>query len=319
MQPTISITFSSIYQEVADYLGYGRSVTGDNLAEVKRYANDGYSRFLLGLDPRTGRGYAWSFMSPTAEIVLWSDTTGTTGLTLAGTTDGAGNSATSIGMSADTFHASMVGHDMNFDAGSYTIHSYTSGKSATMIGSATGETAGFSIDSTGAFTMPDNFGYLQDSLRYSPSGSLVAMTERTPQALRTMQSSGSGNGTPQYFAMQPVSFDSNYGQRWEMLAWPTPSSDSTLTYRYAVNPDLMSSDNEYPLGGALHGRTIRACALACAEAAKNDGQTYQQNQADMLIVASIDMDARTKPRNLGENSDNSDSFPQWERRGIVTY
>ncbi len=296
-QPTISITFSSIYQEVADYLGYGRSPTGDNLSEVKRYANDGYTDFLMGMDFRSGTAHRWSFMSPTAQITMWSSQTGDTASSLSGATDGAGNSATSIAGASAIFHASMVGHTVKFDSGNnFPIHSYTSGSTISVIGDATGETAGFSIPANGAYTFPDNFGYLEDDFRYGSSDAKVFMENRAPQNVRTRKAV-SGTGDPHYFAVQPVSFSSVYGQRWEVLVHPTPGSVKTLNYRYAVNPSQMTGDNEYPLGGAMHGRTIRALALAAAEASRNDGQKEWLNRSQRLLAASIDTDMRTKPRN----------------------
>ena len=108
-QPTISMTFSALYTEVADYLGYGRSPADDQLAEVKRYANEGYQQFLLGRDDRTGRAYSWSFLEPQATIVLWSSISVGTA-TVSGTVSAG---ATELTATTDSFHASMIGHDIN--------------------------------------------------------------------------------------------------------------------------------------------------------------------------------------------------------------
>jgi hypothetical protein len=67
---TLEITFAEIYGEVARFLGLGSAPAGDDLALVKRFANDGYRLFLMGMDPRTQRAYPWSFLAPAASMTL---------------------------------------------------------------------------------------------------------------------------------------------------------------------------------------------------------------------------------------------------------
>ncbi len=66
----LTLTFSDLYKEVSNFLGLGLSPTGDNLTLAKKYANDGYRLFLMGMDPRSGRAYAWTFLSPERSLTL---------------------------------------------------------------------------------------------------------------------------------------------------------------------------------------------------------------------------------------------------------
>ncbi len=241
-EPTISLTFKDLYTEVSDYLGYGRGPEGERLEEMKRYVNDGYARFLLGVDPRTGRAGTWSFLVPEAT------------LSLAG--------------------------------------------------------------GTGAYALPDDFAYLVDDFTYD-GGAAGGLRPATVRELRAMAGGGAIRGTPRWFAVCPSGFAAATGQRWEVLVHPLPSAEFTLRYRYRVNPQRMVEDAEYPMGGALHAQAVLACGLAVAEERRNDGQHAHRDRASDLVAASIDLDARAKPSNVGYNADGGPVGRR--RRGAVTY
>jgi len=59
---TLQLTFADLRREVCNYLGAGDYPSPAQLAAAGRLVNEGYRRFLLGLDPRTQRAYAWSFL-----------------------------------------------------------------------------------------------------------------------------------------------------------------------------------------------------------------------------------------------------------------
>jgi len=313
-EPTISLSFADLYAEVADYLGYGRSPAGDKLAEVKRYANEGQARFLLGMDPRTHRAYTWSFLAPEATIVLWSSVA-VSAITVSGTVSGGSTDLTAGG---DSFHTSMVGHDITVtDVGTFTITGYASATQVTVSGDATCSGKTFSISADGTYSLADDFALLVDDFHYTGGAGLGGVRPATVQEIRAMRSGAAATGRPQWYAVQPRSFDPATGQRWEVLVYPTPGADLAAYYRYRVNPDQMVNDTDFPLGGAVHGQAILQCALAVAEERRNDGQTFHQDRAGQLLSASIDLDARNKPRNLGPNADGSGVAGA--RRGTVTY
>ncbi|MFH0982825.1 MAG: hypothetical protein V2A79_14985 [Planctomycetota bacterium] len=321
----LSHTFSGLYTEVADYLGYGRTTskwTG-RTDEIKRLTNDGYRRFLQGIDPRTKHAYSWSFLRPQATMVWWGSQTGGTPTGITGTTDGAGGSATLVGMSASFFHDSMIGHTLHV-GGTYSgaILSVASGYTATVEGAFAGATAGVSVTADGRYSLPSDFGGMLDPFHYDPSTTPTLLVERPPSILHADRA-GQGNvtGYPQEWAVQPRTFTNTTGTRFEVTVHPIPCADYTMYYRYRSNPNTMTADAEYPVGGPLHADAIRACALASAELARNDGQAYWQTRANEAIVASIDVDKGFQTGNMGYNRDDSDQMaPTWNRRiSPVTY
>lgn len=112
------------------------------------------------------------------------------------------------------------------------------------------------------------------------------------------------NSTPTWFAIRlktPTTtsgdtdaLTSSAGQRYEMLFYPTPNGSFTVTYHYAILPNMLSSTNAHPLGGAQHSGTVLAACLAAAEELwgleeRKWGEIYKQR-----LVASIVSDRRLK-------------------------
>ena len=73
----LQLDFEEIWTELSDYLGWSRSPAGERLATVKRYANDGYRIFLMGIDPRSGKVHDWSFLAPGATLSVAAESTTT--------------------------------------------------------------------------------------------------------------------------------------------------------------------------------------------------------------------------------------------------
>ncbi|NLX97608.1 MAG: hypothetical protein GXY83_15680 [Rhodopirellula sp.] len=69
-EPTSTLTFADLYKAVSEYLGTGLSPSGTALTNAKRYTNEGYRRFRTPVDPRTGLGYEWRFLSVATTIAV---------------------------------------------------------------------------------------------------------------------------------------------------------------------------------------------------------------------------------------------------------
>lgn len=87
----------------------------------------------------------------------------------------------------------------------------------------------------------------------------------TEAHLRQIIASSPRSGTPEYAALRPKQSQGSESQRWELLVYPTPETNATLSYRYNVSPRPLSNDYPWPLGGIQHAETILASCLAVAE------------------------------------------------------
>jgi len=315
-EPTINLAFLDLYTEVADYLGWGRTPTTARVAEAKRYVNNGYRRFLYPIDPRTSKAYHWSFLAPEATIIAWPTTGGSMTVT---------DSTTVTDTSNTPFHASMIGHTIVADdsENEYTITAYTSTSVVTIGTTGTTDTGeAFTITADGTYSLPDDFGGLIDGPAFDSTGGLSDIRERTVAWMRDrIAGGGTQTGEMDSFAIQPMTFATATGQRYEILVGPIPTADKTLYYRYRINPAKLSADTDYPYGGPAHAETILELSLAAAEERLQDGQDFHQVRAQRLLAASIDLDASFKGRNLGYCGDYSDDTgPIWDRRiNDVTY
>lgn len=112
------------------------------------------------------------------------------------------------------------------------------------------------------------------------------------------------NGTPTWFSIRPktpttssgdtANLTSSAGQRWEMLFYPTPNGSFTVTYHYAITPNMLTSTNVYPLGGAQHSGTVLAACLAAAEDIFGMEPKRWEAEYQKRLVASIVADRRLK-------------------------
>lgn len=67
----MTLTFSDVYTDVAEYLGLGSSPTGTDLTKVKDIVYRAYRRFLMPRDAN-GRRYVWTFLKPSYTLTTKS-------------------------------------------------------------------------------------------------------------------------------------------------------------------------------------------------------------------------------------------------------
>ncbi len=300
-------TFANLYQEVGAYLKNDRTLSvAADLAECKRIVNDGYLMFLSERD--------WSFLSPQTSIIAFCETTGK--LTTISTVTITANAATS------PFHPAMVGATVTFALTShtFTISSVTSSTVAVLTATAAGETATdtITIATAGRYRLPSDFGQLIDGFSFDTSNPYPPILSASPQTIRDKWSLTTGTtGWPLNYAIQPVTYVTTVGQLWDLILYPIPDQDYTLSYRYRVNPAELSADADYPIGGAKHAIAIQQAALAVAEATRGDVSGPQRQKYERLLARSIERDNDDRPRNLGYNGDRSDQYGVWPLRTTV--
>lgn len=115
--------------------------------------------------------------------------------------------------------------------------------------------------------------------------------------------------TPTHAAYRLKDRAQTTGQRFELILWPTPSTDCTLYFRYYSTPTATTDGAPYPLGGQPHGMTLLEACLAAAELHMNDESNGPHFQEFMrLMQSSVAFDrAQTTPQYFGKNLDRSQS------------
>ena len=178
-------------------------------------------------------------------------------------------------------------------------------------------------------TLPDDYGNIEGSMTISSP---------TNQVSWPIQISGEGvireryaqcptaTGRPQLAAIRPrKGTEMTRGQRFEVIVWPIPDTAYTLDLRYYLLPEVLSGTLPYAYGGATHSETLLESCLAIAEERLDDTRSTHASKYKERLAASISMDRRSKPQNLGYNGDRSDAT-DWRRRfgyywdrGITVY
>ena len=158
-----------------------------------------------------------------------------------------------------------------------------------------------SVSANSTSTMlPADFEHMEGDFTYSAGSNRGAIKPTTVENILDMRARANITGAPRYYAIDAAEFDETVGQRWQVLFYPIPDSDYTLTYSYRVRPSKLVNDDDYPLGGSVHALTILQAAFMIAEqrvggAAGAQTEIYEKQ----MLPRSIAMDRKNKPTSLG--------------------
>ncbi len=302
--PTSAKTFGQLQVDVAEALSiayYG--VTGTEVAQppidtqdadkVKRIINDAIRMFIAKAPPG-----GWNWLEPTDELTLWAsfdvdDTITATGVYAA--------PYTTITASEAMFYETMELHDIVItDIGTYEIASYVSSTQVKILGDHAFAGKTFSMAADGNYMMPQHFGgeYTGVPTYSAASGIGTSMHWCHPTEIRDRrQVSGTTTGYPSLVSVRQT----GTSRRWELMAFPTPSTDLTIELTYPVHFDLLTATTDYhPAGFKMDEAVVAACmAKAQMDPA---GALLEGKMEYFLQVALPDawkIDARSRPRSVG--------------------
>lgn len=168
------------------------------------------------------------------------------------------------------------------------------------------------VAGTKDYTLPDAFGgFFDPYLSFAvDDGRIYPVYETSVTQLLNYRQNETRLPTFQemYFAKEAKTPTGTTGQRYQLLLFPTPTAAGTLTGSYYASPDSFTDSLPYPLGGEIHGETLLASCLACAEL-ERDGQPGSRKQDYMEALSrSVEHEKRTGPKDFGYNADRSGSY-----------
>ena len=166
--------------------------------------------------------------------------------------------------------------------------------------------------------LPDDFGGFEGELTISTSGSSSWHTipQTNEGVVRERHAANpTTTGRPMMAAQQPLKGTSGrQGQRYQLYVWPITDQAYTLRCPYYYHPNALSESLPYHLGGMGHSETILESCLAIAEQRLDDTGGIHTAKFMERLAASISLDRRMKPQNLGYNRDLSDLRVRHPRR-----
>lgn len=328
-EPTLNLTTGALKSEIGYFLGFGRDSNAwdaEQTATVKSVLESGlrqvYHPPVVG--PLT-KPHEWSFLRPMATMQVFPPQSGTIS---ASPTYDAGNNQSTVTAATGTFYPEMVGLSLKFttSGNSYTIKSYTSATVVLVKGDASGEAAqGWSVDPTVlGFRLPDNFGGLDTDITIEDNQTYYNTIKLTGEArMRALkQATSITSSRPRWAALRPEAPDAG-GQRWRLLIWPEPDQLYTLQYRYNINLETTTNDNDYPVGGLPFAELYLESCLAIAEQRIDDTATLHTERFMRCLLTAIERDnAQFAQEHFGYNGDGSDwrssrrgRFGRWGRYG----
>ncbi len=127
-------------------------------------------------------------------------------------------------------------------------------------------------------------------------------------------------GAPQLAAITPLKgTTATRGQRFQLSLYPEADADYELTFAYHVVPGALDGTRPYHYGGAAHAETILESCLAVAESRLDDTAGTHKAMFMERLNASIMLDRKSKPGNLGYNGDRASERELISRRqnGLV--
>jgi len=136
------------------------------------------------------------------------------------------------------------------------------------------------------YILPDNFGEMLDgNFIYISNQQAVAKIDH--MQIHQMQSQSAASGPPKYAGIEPVD---DRATRYQVMFYPTPDADYSLTYHFTIAPKDLSEESPFPLGGPVHAETIIEACLAAAEKTLDDAEGIHENKFLECLARSIQSD-----------------------------
>lgn len=157
--------------------------------------------------------------------------------------------------------------------------------------------------------LPEDFRVMLGNLVYSEGDEIPAIAMVDESQIRSLRAGSSQTGPPQYAAVRAREVIT--GERYELILYPTPAADYTVTGRYFKEPPKVDSDHQTPAGASLHSETMIAAVLcACDEQLNSElGESLHCQRFADLLESSIALDAQI------EGTKDSSAWPVDEPEG----
>ena len=156
------------------------------------------------------------------------------------------------------------------------------------------------VDGTSDYDLPDDFGRFIDVLHYAEEEYLSPVVIISASDILRRRSSIGQIGSPQFGATRWKSSTGTTGQRQELLLYPEPDEDKTMSYQYEAYSDALSDTYPYPLGGMKMSELYIESCLAIAEQRINDTPGVHTQAFGLLLIDAIARDRRQGAKNFGQ-------------------
>lgn len=155
------------------------------------------------------------------------------------------------------------------------------------------------VTDDGDYDLPDDFGRLVGEFHYEADEHKASIRLISLAALLDMRSHEDLNSYPTFAAIRYKSSDGSAGQLQEVLFYPEPDDDYTLSYSYDAYTSALSAGVAYPLGGMQMSELYKESCLAVAESRNGDEIGLHNSLFKALLVDAIARDKKRGTKNFG--------------------
>jgi len=171
------------------------------------------------------------------------------------------------------------------------------------------------------YDLPDDFGRLIGCLHYPSEEYRQSISIVSVGKILSLRANSSLTGAPVFAATRYKASTGANGQRQEILFFPEPDDDWTLSYEYEAYSGALSDTYPYPLGGMQLAELYIESCLAIVEERDFDEVGVHTERYKALLVDAIARDRKRGTRNFGNmgNVERDGGVPFRRGWGSSTY
>jgi hypothetical protein len=154
------------------------------------------------------------------------------------------------------------------------------------------------------YQLPDTFESLCHPFQFDQATGYGGPQGRPLDYILSLRADGTAEtGWPELYSIQAGKYDPKFGQKREVVFYPTPDAAYTLLYRYRFMPPKLENDTDVPIGGPELAGLLKQFCLAECESQKDKASGVQEAKLATMLAMAIARDSANKPHTIGHNSD----------------
>lgn len=170
---------------------------------------------------------------------------------------------------------------------------------------------------TWEYQLPEDFGNVIGTINYGADETNPPLEQRSVGQIRNMRAENDWSSYPEYWALRS-NYTKEFGQRYDLLFYPTPDAAYPLWFTYRMEPAKLESDSDIPIGGSECSGVMLQLCLAEAESQMEEIAGVQEQKAAGMLAQAIQRDVRKKPHSLGYFGVDTPSAREIARGSILT-
>lgn len=294
----LSVGFTDLEAEVGYFLGYGRTSgnwSSDQNTEIEAVVHSGVRRVYY--PPAVNEdsiGYEWSWLKPTTTLPIQ-------GKYAEGTIEVASGVVT---LTDGTFPSWTALAEITVSGVSYTVDTRDGDTQATLDDTSVDvdAEATYSLNQL-LYDLPDDFGRFASSLHFEADQHLPSVRLVSISRVLSLRATQTLTGDPRLAAVRFKSATpAAIGSRQEVMFFPTPDNEHTLSYEYEAYSGKLTEALPYPLGGMQMAEVYIESCLNVAEIRMNDVAGFHGQEFNRLLVDAIARDRKRSTQNYGQMS-----------------